>query len=245
MKLFNFVDYAACINLNHRTDKKNYIERHFSDLGILSQVKRFEAVEPSEFISKNFPEIDVNKIDKSKITSDIKAHCGWISHYKIIKEAKQIGARNVLIFEDDAEFYKSEDYSAMDLVKSAIAQLKTIADWQVLYLGALPDPGEHQAVYELVTPNLIRIYECYGSHAVLYNNTVFDQMIYDCENFDKNMPTIAADTYLNIAFKHKYVIYPMAVIQKKFNSDIVDETRDWFDFKKYYGKIKNRTTILF
>lgn len=131
------------------------------------------------------------------------------------------------------------------MVTSALAQLKNINDWHVLYLGGLPDPHHKQASYDLVSPNLIKPYQVYGAHAVLYNSLIFDNLINDCENFSKDWPPLSADEYLNKTFKNKYIIYPMAVVQKKYNSDIANGTREWYDWEKSYEKIMNRMNILF
>lgn len=244
-KLFNFVDYAAYINLRNRVDKKDILELHFSELGILPYVNRLDAPEPLDFLRMVVPGFNATSIDPKLVTADVKAHCCWIGHYKIIKEAKRLGASNALVFEDDAEFIKSPYYSSVDLVTSALAQLKTIKDWHVVYLGALPDPHFKQVKYDLVTPNLIKVYQTYGAHAVLYNSIVFDNLINDCENFSKDWPPLPADEYLNKIFKNKYLVYPMAVIQKKMNSDIVDGKREWYEWEKSYEKIMNRMNILF
>ena len=244
-KLFNFVDYSAYINLRNRVDKKNSLELHFSELGILPHVSRLDAPEPADFFKMLFPDFNLSNLDSKLITADVKAHCCWIGHYKIIKEAKRLGAKNALVFEDDAEFIKTPHYSSIDLVTSALAQLKNINDWHVVYLGGLPDPHHKRASYDLVTPNLIKVYQVYGAHAVLYNSIVFDNLINDCETFQKDWPPLPADEYLNKIFKNKYIVYPLAVIQKKLNSDIVDGKRDWYDWEKSYEKIMNRTNILF
>lgn len=244
-KLFNFVDFTAYINLRNRVDKRNSLELHFSELGILPYINRLEAPEPADFFKMLIPGFDPAALDPKLITVDVKAHCCWIGHYRIIKEAKRLGAKNALVFEDDTEFIKSIHYSSVDLVTSALAQLKNINDWHVVYLGGLPDPHHKQASYDLVTPNLVKVYQVYGAHAVLYNSTIFDNLINDCENFSKDWPPMAADEYIDRIFKNKYIVYPMAVVQRKLNSDIVDGKREWYDWEKSYEKIMNRMNILF
>lgn len=244
-KLFNFVDYAAYINLRNRVDKKESLELHFSELGILPYVQRLEAPEPAEFFKMLFPDLNISNLDPKLITPDVKAHCCWIGHYKIIKEAKRLGAKNALVFEDDVEFIKTPHYSSVDLITSALAQLKNINGWHAVYLGGLPDPHHKQVSYDLITPNLIKVYQVYGAHAVLYNSIVFDTLINDCETFSKDWPPLPADEYLNKVFKDRYIVYPMAAVQKKLNSDIVEGKRDWYEWEKSYEKIMNRMNILF
>jgi hypothetical protein len=244
-KLFNFVDYAAYINLRNRIDKKDILELHFSELGILQYVNRLDAPEPLDFFKMVIPGFNAPTFDQKLVTSEVKAHCCWIGHYRIIKEAKRLGAKNALVFEDDAEFIKSPYYSSVDLVTSALAQLKNIPDWHVVYLGGLPDPHHKQAAYDLITPNLVKIYQVYGAHAVLYNSIIFDNLINDCETFSKDWPPLAADEYIDRIFRNKYIVYPMAVIQRKMNSDIVEGKREWYEWEKSYEKIMNRMNILF
>jgi hypothetical protein len=244
-KLFNFVDYAAYINLRNRIDKKDILELHFSELGILQYVNRLDAPEPLDFFKMVIPGFNAPTFDQKLVTSEVKAHCCWIGHYRIIKEAKRLGAKNALVFEDDAEFIKSPYYSPVDLVTSALAQQKNITDWHVVYLGGLPDPHHKQAAYDLITPNLVKIYQVYGAHAVLYNSIIFDNLINDCETFSKDWPPLAADEYIDRIFRNKYIVYPMAVIQRKMNSDIVEGKREWYEWEKSYEKIMNRMNILF
>jgi len=183
-KLFNFVDYAAYINLRNRIDKKDILELHFSELGILQYVNRLDAPEPLDFFKMVIPGFNAPTFDQKLVTSEVKAHCCWIGHYRIIKEAKRLGAKNALVFEDDAEFIKSPYYSP-------------------------------------------------------------DNLINDCETFSKDWPPLAADEYIDRIFRNKYIVYPMAVIQRKMNSDIVEGKREWYEWEKSYEKIMNRMNILF
>jgi hypothetical protein len=47
-KLFNYVDGAFYINLDHREDKKNYMENQFKEMGISEFVKRKRAYSPAD-----------------------------------------------------------------------------------------------------------------------------------------------------------------------------------------------------
>lgn len=106
-KLFNFVDFATYINLRSRVDKRDALNLHFSELGILPYVNRLDAPEPVDLFKMLIPGFDTSAFDPKLVTSDVKAHRCWIGHCKIIKEAKRLGAKNALVFEDDVEFIKS------------------------------------------------------------------------------------------------------------------------------------------
>ena len=67
------------VNLDKRIDRKAEVEAEFEKIGMTA--KRFQAIEKNPGI----------------------IGCGY-SHLTIIKEAKSLGLKNVLIFEDDFEF---------------------------------------------------------------------------------------------------------------------------------------------
>jgi hypothetical protein len=57
-----------------------------------------------------------------------------------------------------------------------------------VYLGGIADPHNKFSMYDLISPNLMKVEEVYGAHAVLYNHTIFNKIINDVINFDINDP---------------------------------------------------------
>jgi GR25 family glycosyltransferase involved in LPS biosynthesis len=129
MKLFNFVDYAAYINLDKRVDRKLVLERHFQELGILQYVNRIPAITPNKMAKMIGSEHEIP--ENQKLNDDFNAHCCWVSHAIGLGHAKQNGCKNALIFEDDVLFHINDFYNPIDLVTSALAQLKNIDEWDV------------------------------------------------------------------------------------------------------------------
>ncbi len=245
MKLFDFVDYAAYINLDRRLDKRIAIEKHFQELGILQYVNRISAITPEKLVQMlGMPGIIPENV---KMKDDFNAHCCWVSHAIGIGHAQRLFCKNALIFEDDVFFYTNDFYNPLDLISSALVQLKNIKEWDVVYLGGFADPHNKLSTYELVSPNLMKVEQVYGVHAVLYNHTIFQKLLDDVINFDINKPPLPADEYLDREFKNRYMIYPIAAIQRgDFVSDISSgERRDynmpgkWVEsYKRFQKKLK-------
>lgn len=196
-KLFDYVDGAFYINLDHRVDKKTYMENQFKQLGIIDFVKRKRAYSPKDL---GYTPNDEGRYEHITYSLGNKT-----THIDLIKLAKQNKWSNILLFEDDAWFYNCDEYTSIDVVQKAINQLKKIDDWEILYLGM--DSGVD--TFNLVDDNLIRVEGGICTHAVLINHTIFDQII-ESENQIKYM-----DIYLTTTFTKKYLVYPMAVIQKE------------------------------
>ncbi len=109
MNSFDFFDEIYCINLDHRTDRWEQIQKEFEKVRILNRVKRFSAI----------------KKDDGRV--------GCIkSALAIIKIAKAKGLNNVLIFEDDVKFIVKNPEKHL---KKAISQIGNL-DWYLFYLGA-------------------------------------------------------------------------------------------------------------
>ena len=80
----DLVDGIFYINLDHRTDRREEIERELRDIGL--PFERFSAIPSCPGI----------------------IGCGY-SHLSVLKEARRRGYKNVLIFEDDFQFLINSD----------------------------------------------------------------------------------------------------------------------------------------
>ena len=104
---FDFFDKIYCISVPSRTEKRERAVRQFESIGILDRVFFFDAImqDPS-----------------------------WVgcreSHRACIREAKDDGAENVLIFEEDV-FFLHRDFSALDSALNSLSKF----DWEVFTLG--------------------------------------------------------------------------------------------------------------
>ncbi len=109
MNSFDFFDEIYCINLDHRTDRWEQVQKEFEKVGISNRVIRFSAI----------------KEDDGRV--------GCIkSALAIIKIAKSKGLNNVLIFEDDVKFIVKNPEKHL---KKAISQIRNL-DWYLFYLSA-------------------------------------------------------------------------------------------------------------
>jgi hypothetical protein len=206
-KLFNFVDEAFYINLDHRTDKDKLFTDHFKELGILKYVKRSRGISPGEIGFK-----------KDEATGKYEAE-GYArgctqAQINIIQYAKDKGLSNVLYFEDDAIFFTSGNYDPFNEISIAIDSLKKITNWEILFLGT--NPGDRDKKFDMVAPNLIKINESIANHAVLINCSIFDKILQDYKSWTINH----LDLYFSETFKEKYSVYPLCSIQR---DDIVND----------------------
>jgi len=199
-KLFNFIDGAFYINLDHRKDKNDMFINHLKELQIYDFVERQRGFTPDELGYK------LKETGKYPDEGYSKA-CAY-SQIEIIKKAKERGLSNVLLFEDDAEFYLDGDYNPLQVIETAISALKQIPNWDFFYLGT--NPGARDKVFDMVAPNLVKPLEAIANHAMLINSTAFDRILND--SLDKNFNYI--DIYFSNNFKEKYMAYPLCVMQR-------------------------------
>jgi hypothetical protein len=214
-KLFDFVDGAFYVNLDHRTDRRELIEAHFKSIGIQKYVERARAVYPFELMGYATG-------DKEKYYGNCLATtCCFVTQTSIIEHAKNQGWETVLIFEDDAEFINTPDFNTFDEIHKGLEQLKKIPDWEILYLGADPDPRDKQKSFDWVSQNLIKLNEANGAHALLYHRRMFDKMLADAKNVVSRRQVMGADDYLSYHVAQKYILNPIAVVQRaELKSDI-------------------------
>lgn len=82
----SFIDHVFYINLEKRKDRRNEIENELEKMGLIHQVERFNAI----------------------LSNPGSVGCG-LSHYEVLKTAKERGYKNILILEDDFTFLVDKD----------------------------------------------------------------------------------------------------------------------------------------
>lgn len=200
MKIKDFISAGYYINLDYRTDRNKHMMSELKTHHLENDIKRFPAIkafEKTEFI--------IN--DSSKMLSATLAASA--SHREIIKIAKQNDFENVLILEDDAKFYNTENYKGIDIIEKALDQLSIIENWEIFFLGS----NLHDEVLNLHSPNLIKCDCCVSTQAYILNKKTYNRILE--ENEIRYM-----DVFLNNTFKEKYITYPLSLIQK--SDDISD-----------------------
>ena len=179
-----------------------------------------------ERVSKAFKDSSVEVIRFSAIEQK-DGRMGCIkSHIEILKIAKERNLKNVLIFEDDVVFIDS-------IVDNTFEQLPM--DWETCYIGA----NLHTNLIKY-SDNLFTIKQAFSTHAIAYNNTVFDFIINKYDNIEKLDDYVDIyDVWLsnNIQPRNKsYIIYPLVAIQEKGYSDIEHNFIDYSFIVDRYKK---------
>lgn len=188
---FNRFDALRCINLDDRPDRYAAVNKRFEKIGISRLVKRFPAIKTPE-----------------------NHHIGCaLSHRAIIEDARQRGLQNIFVFEDDVIFHDR----IMERMPSVIEKLAT-TDWDVLYLGGYL---REEAPTNLPKGTVLR--GCKGitcTHAVAYNERVFDRLLEDIPaDYDAMAQWLdrfkGFDHYLSELDIRKLVTVPMLAMQQE------------------------------
>lgn len=216
MKLNDFFDKIYCINIDRRTDRWESCLKEFEKHGLI--VERFSAVDGN-----------TNNYDLGYPYDNELA--GAISHLNVIKKAKELNLKNVLILEDDVEFLNNVN----ELFGFFIKQLPE--NWDGINFG-----GNHIGGLLEVGVNLGKMRRSYALHAYGINNKSYDSIIAHMENSINNViqngknvikTSVAADFFM--ADLHNilnfYCFVPHLAWQKEDYSDI-QRTKVNYDFLK-------------
>lgn len=145
-------DAIYCINKDGDTERWQKMQAVLVALGIDKRVRRFNAIETPGF----------HQVGNA------------LSHRTIIAQAKKQGLSSILVLEDDAAFIQQ----AALLLQNSLNALQQ-QDWRVLHLGGfdwrkpLQSPAKSEAI------------ACIGqntpatSHALIYHQRVYDQILQD------------------------------------------------------------------
>jgi len=145
---FSFFDAIYCINLERHRDRWETVQRRFQTLGIARRVRRFPSLE-----------------------TPYSHHIGCaLAHRAILAEARQLGLKNVLVFEDDVRF----SLDALAELRNSLEELKQ-RDWYTLYLG-----GHRWGRNFEKAPGCRYLEVPHGltcTHAIAYNHTIYDRIL--------------------------------------------------------------------
>lgn len=151
MNLNEYFDKIYCINLDRRTDRWDECEKIFYKHNL--EVERFSAVDGNtDNYGLGYP-----------YDNEL---AGAISHLNVIKKAKELNLKNVLILEDDVDFHEN----LTDLFNDYVKQLPQ--NWECFLFG-----GNHVGGRNQVTNNICKIYRSYALHAYALNEKSFDHII--------------------------------------------------------------------
>jgi len=153
-KVWDYFDEAWCINLDHRTDRWENVQKEFSKVGLLDKIQRFSAI----------------KHDKGTI--------GLIlSNLKLIEMAKEKKLKNILIFEDDVHFIND----TLTILEKSIEQIENLK-WWLFYLGA--NTHTPLQLISKLKPNILQLQNAFATQSVAYSNLTYDLFIKQFSKFE-------------------------------------------------------------
>ena len=221
--LNHYFDRIFIINLEHRTDRWESIEKYLNKYNI-TNYERFSAISPQNIhaIPENFYK------DMHNLTGDIRYYLGAVgckmSHYYIVEESKKRNYSRILILEDDAEFIEDFGKKIVKVLDGFTKVSKQYPDWALFYIGANFDNKTPQKVVVDCdkTENETNIFwskDCLTTHAYAIHSNIFNLI-------SENLLTtsVEIDRFYKIIVQPYYncfCTYPSLIIQKAGYSDIV------------------------
>jgi len=196
-KVWDFFDEIWCINLDHRTDRWEKVQKEFDSVGLLSRVQRFSAIKHSD-----------GRIGIIK------------SNLALMKMAKEKNLKNILIFEDDVHFIND----SIGTLTNALEQIGTLK-WSTIYLGA--NTHTKLEIITHSKPNILQLKNAFAAHSIAYNNNVFNIFINKYEGLEIIEYNDILDVWLANSIQKKnlcLVLNPIITTQYESYSDI--EKRD-------------------
>jgi GR25 family glycosyltransferase involved in LPS biosynthesis len=222
---FNKFDKIYYLNLDSREDRKNRIEDHFNKFKITAERIPGTIITPEQ----------VNDYNKGMVLDEYNlglapARIGCaVTQLKAIQAAKDAGAKNVLIFEDDAFIFEEH----IEALKEALKELEYLPKWDMLFLGANVLSPIHQ-----IAPHVGKMTGAYCAHAYVVNAHFFDKMLeYKYEQFK------AYDEYIFNEMRNPnyniYAVLPIIATQYESYSNIEGKDVNYRDVlvNSYKGNI--------
>jgi GR25 family glycosyltransferase involved in LPS biosynthesis len=161
---FDKFDKIYYLNLDSREDRKSNIENQFNKFRIKAERIPSIVVTPDEISSYNKGMV----LDEYNLgLAPARIGCA-ATQLKAIQAAKNIGAKNVLIFEDDAFIFEEH----IETLKEALKELEHLPKWDMLFLGANVLAPVHQ-----ISPHIGRLTGAYCAHAYAVNSHFYDHIL--------------------------------------------------------------------
>jgi len=203
---FDKFDKIYYLNLDSREDRKNRIEDHFNKFKIKAERIPGTIITPEQVTRYNEGMV----LDEYNLgLAPARIGCA-ATQLKAVQAAKDAGAKNVLIFEDDAFIFEEH----IEALKEALKELEYLPKWDMLFLGANVLAPIHQ-----IAPHVGKLTGAYCAHAYVVNAHFFDKILeYKFEQFK------AYDEYLFNEMRNPnyniYAVLPIVATQYESYSNI-------------------------
>ena len=168
---FDKFDKIYYLNLDSREDRKTRIEEHFDKFKITAERIPGFTITPEQVSEYNKGMV----LDEhSQNLAPARIGCS-LAQLQAIKQAKELGLKNVLIFEDDAFIFEEH----IEVLKEALKELEYLPKWDMLFLGANALAPIHQ-----IAPHVGKLTGAYCAHAYAVNAHFYDKLLeYKFEQF--------------------------------------------------------------
>lgn len=173
------------VNLAHRTDRLQLAKEEFAKAGI-DNWTRFEAVKYNPNIHGFYQEF-LTYCSIPKIRNTLQYFNGsfgcLLSHYNIIKMAKEQNWPSVTIFEDDLIFIGGW----REHFNGCMAELTNL-DWQMFYFSA-----NHETQPIPVSEYLVRPTRAYTTTGYIIKSELYETVLENLPKWDKEIDVFYAD----------------------------------------------------
>jgi GR25 family glycosyltransferase involved in LPS biosynthesis len=190
MNPFSYFCKIYVINLDSRPDRMRECQNEFNKLGIETE---------------RFPGIVFTGTQDDYWNRCMGCH---LSHLSIIKKAKELNLKNILIFEDDVKFINNP----VEILSNALIQLP--CEWDMFYLG-----GNICRKMTKISENIAKLSHAQSTHAYAINGNFYDIILNKMNEFNtRHMDVVYADDL--VPNFNCYISIPMIAVQKNGYSNI-------------------------
>ena len=215
MSIMINVDKIFIINLDSRPDRLKNITDDLQKHSIVNY-ERFSAIRPTADMLNTTYKRYLNK--HAELPYRIGALGCMLNHIGIIKIAKEMNYKKILILEDDCEIIND---NIINIINDSLCQLEEINNkFMMLYLS-----GNHKRKYEQKSKNVAKINRTYTTHSYIVTENAYDIILHDLNECRSEI-----DYYYARIFHPKYDCYctiPSLTTQKKGYSDIFNRNVDY------------------
>ncbi|MEM7193968.1 MAG: glycosyltransferase family 25 protein [Pseudomonadota bacterium] len=186
---FSHFDAIFCINVWANESRWADMQTRFARLGIAKSVIRYPAVETPR-----------------------THHIGCtLSHRQLVALARKWDAKNILVFEDDAEMLDTLLHELPPIVDTLEQR-----EWKLFYLGGFPAHPIDRSLSDTTRLRTAKSMTC--THALAYHNRSFEQILEEIPDNIAELSTWvkkynAIDQYLTFKIDENYLATPTLSIQ--------------------------------